>query len=67
MRPALAPSMLGAVVNERLDEPVRFLAGFRVLAIENDTDNVVYFPHPHGKVTDEVETGFFTPLPAHLY
>ena len=55
MRPVLTPPFCGGVVDERRDEPVGSAAGFRVLAVEDDADDMVHFSHTDDESADKVE------------
>lgn len=66
VRAVLAPASLRRIVDQSRDEPVGFAPTLAVLAIEDDGDDVVHFPHADDEGPDEVQPGFFAPSPAEL-
>lgn len=66
MCPVLAPAALCRVVDQSRDDPVRATTRVGILAVKDETHNVVHLPHAHDKGADKVKTGLFAPLSCDL-
>ena len=56
VRAVLAPALVRSVGDEGLDEAVGAAFGVRVLAVEDEADDVVHLAHADDEGADEVET-----------
>jgi hypothetical protein len=66
MSPILSPPLLGRIVDQGRNCPVGFPAALFILAIEDDADDVMHFPHPYNKCANEVESSFLAASARHF-